>query len=82
MGHIGLIETGERRPSYDKVEAIADALRATDDERARLQSARIDGGPSPATSGDASFSVDEKLAKLTPEKRAAVMVILDGLLAE
>src|SRR4051794_661677 len=37
-GYVGLIESGERgkRPSRDKVLAIADGLRATDAERTAL----------------------------------------------
>jgi transcriptional regulator with XRE-family HTH domain len=81
---IGQIEQGKAAPlSALSTAAICRALGWTADSIERV----LAGGeaepldkPAPAT--EASFSVDEKLAKLTPAKRAAVIAMLDAMLLD
>ena len=90
LSHIGLIETGERSASVDKVNAIADALHATDAERSSLQTARrvTLGGSQVVHVEDVvdeltrpiSMSADgadlEELRRLDPEQHAAIASML------
>jgi hypothetical protein len=61
--------------------AICTALGWTPDSIDRLLNGE-EPTELPETSSDASFSVDEKLAKLTPAKRAAVIAMLDAMLLD
>lgn len=54
LSHLGLIETGERSASVDKVDAIANALKLSAKERADLQAARK------ATSGEPDPEPDDE----------------------
>lgn len=95
-GLVGLIETGKRSGSYETVEALADALDVSGDDRQRLHSARraskgggnhviVQAGTATAT-GTANprgiKTLDQRFEDLSPKQRAVIEAAFDAFEAD